>query len=82
VRVGLRTGHGDRCRSIAAPVGVAAAEDQRRVTVEGVAGPVVAAGGAGVGVAHGILHVFEGNAEFAGVCGERVAQGVRGQPAG
>jgi hypothetical protein len=47
------------------------------VAVEGVACSVVAAGGAGVGVAGGVLDVFEGDAGFAGAGDEGHPQRAR-----
>jgi hypothetical protein len=54
----------------------------RGVAVEVVPVPVVAAGGAWVGVVHGVLDVFAGYAFRASGDGERLAQRVRGQAIG
>lgn len=52
------------------------------MVLEGVAGPVVATGGAGVGVAGGVLDVLEGDPGLAGQGDEGVAQRVGVSPGG
>ena len=75
----VRVGPG-RCRRGPATAGAGRPDDVCRVAVQVVPVAVVAAGGAGVGVPHRVLHVLQRHALRAGGGGERVPQRVRRQP--